>query len=80
VNLEIITPDKTLFTGKIKSINVPGTKGSFTILHNHAPLISTLEKGKLKIITEDLKTEVIEIIGGVIEIKKNIIIVLAEVV
>jgi F-type H+-transporting ATPase subunit epsilon len=79
VKLEIITPDKTLYEGKIKSINVPGSKGSFTVLHNHAPIISTLEKGKLKIVTEDLKTEIIEIKGGVIEVKKNLIIVLAEI-
>lgn len=79
MNLEIITPDKTLFAGKIKSINVPGTKGSFTVLQNHAPLISTIENGKLKIITEDQETKIIEIKGGVIEVKKNMIIVLAEV-
>jgi F-type H+-transporting ATPase subunit epsilon len=79
VKLEIITPDKTLYEGKIKSINVPGSKGSFTVLHNHAPIISTLEKGKLKIITEDQKTEIIEIKGGVIEVKKNMIILLAEI-
>jgi F-type H+-transporting ATPase subunit epsilon len=80
VDLEIITPDKTLFTGKIKSIIVPGSKGSFTVLPNHAPIISTLEKGKLKIVKEDQKIEIIEIKGGVIEVKKNLIVVLAEVV
>jgi F-type H+-transporting ATPase subunit epsilon len=80
VNLEIITPEKTLYEGKIKSINVPGSKGSFTVLRNHAPIISTLTKGKLKIITEDLKTEIIEIQGGVIEVKKNMIILLADLV
>jgi F-type H+-transporting ATPase subunit epsilon len=79
VQLEIITPEKTLFEGNVVSINVPGSKGSFTILHNHAPIISTLEKGKLKIVTEDQKKETIEIRGGVIEVKKNIITVLAEI-
>ncbi len=80
MRLEIITPEKTLFEGNIVSINVPGSKGSFTILHNHAPIISTLEKGKLNIITENQKTETIEIKGGVIEVKKNKITVLAEIV
>lgn len=80
MDLEIITPDKTLFAGKIKSINVPGTKGSFTVLLNHAPLISTIEKGKMRIITEDQEVKVIEIKGGVIEVKKNKIIVLAEII
>jgi F-type H+-transporting ATPase subunit epsilon len=79
VNLEIITPEKTLYQGKIKSINVPGSKGSFTVLRNHAPIISILNKGQLKIITEDQKSEVIEIQGGVIEVKKNTIIVLTDV-
>jgi F-type H+-transporting ATPase subunit epsilon len=78
VKLEIITPEKTLYEGKIKSINVPGSKGSFTVLRNHAPIISTLTKGVLKITTEDLKTEIIEIQGGVIEVKKNMIILLAD--
>lgn len=80
MKLEIITPEKTLYEGNIKSINVPGSKGSFTVLRNHAPLISTLTKGVLKITTEELKTEIIEIQGGVIEVKKNMIILLADLV
>jgi F-type H+-transporting ATPase subunit epsilon len=80
VKLEILTPEKSLFEGKVISINVPGTKGSFTVLHNHAPIISTLEKGKIKIVTDSKKTEIINIIGGVIEVKKNSIIVLADIV
>jgi F-type H+-transporting ATPase subunit epsilon len=78
VNLEIITPEKTLYQGEINLINVPGSKGSFTVLKNHAPLISTLEKGELRIVTKDKKTETIEIEGGIIEVKKNKIIVLAD--
>jgi F-type H+-transporting ATPase subunit epsilon len=78
VKLEILTPEKSLFEGNIFSINVPGSQGSFTVLHNHAPIISTLEKGQIKIITESKKTELIDILGGIIEVKKNSIIVLAD--
>jgi len=79
MNLEIITPDKLLFKGIIKLVQVPGSKGSFEILKDHATIISTLEKGRIKIIETD-KTEPLffEINGGVIEVKKNEIIILAK--
>ena len=47
--LEIITPDKKVFEGEVKLIQLPGSKGGFEILKNHAPIISTLEKGSIKI-------------------------------
>ncbi|MDA3822399.1 MAG: ATP synthase F1 subunit epsilon [Bacteroidales bacterium] len=76
--LEIISPDKKLYSGEIISIQVPGSKGSFEILKSHAPIISTLEKGTINILTVDGKKTTFEIDGGVIEAKKNKIIVLAE--
>jgi len=76
--LEIISPDKKLYSGDVISIQVPGSKGSFEILKSHAPIISTLEKGSINILTEDGKRTTFEIDGGVIEAKKNKIIVLAE--
>jgi F-type H+-transporting ATPase subunit epsilon len=76
--LEIITPEKKLFAGEIKLIKVPGTKGSFEILKNHAPIISTLEKGIVKIISPEGSETFINIGGGVIEAKENKIILLAE--
>ena len=78
MKLEILTPEKTVFEGNINSISVTGTKGSFTVLKNHAPIISTLEKGKIKIITDTNKIEFIEIPGGILEVKKNSIIVLTD--
>jgi len=78
VKLEILTPEKKLYEGDINAINVPGAKGSFMVLHNHAPIISTLEAGKIIIQSRGGKEEVIEISGGVIEVKKNKIIVLAD--
>lgn len=76
--LEIITPDKKIFTGEVKLVQVPGSKGSFEILKNHAPIISTLEKGNIKIVDENGKEQIIPVNGGVIENKTNKIIILAE--
>ncbi len=76
--LEIISPDKKLYSGEADLIQVPGSKGSFEILKNHAPIISTLEKGHIKIVAPDGKKTTFEIDGGVIEAKNNKIIVLAE--
>ena len=78
MHLEIITPEKKLFTGEVKLVQVPGTLGSFEILNNHAPIISTLDEGKIKIIRPEGETTFFEISGGVIEAKQNNIIILAE--
>jgi F-type H+-transporting ATPase subunit epsilon len=77
MNLEIITPEKRLFEGKIKLVQVPGKKGSFEVLKNHAPIISTLSKGIIKIITDKDKKEIILINSGIIEVKSNNITILA---
>ncbi len=78
MNLQIITPDKKIYDGEVKLVQVPGSKGSFQILRNHAPIISTLDKGDVKIIDGDDRTSFIAIGGGVIEVKNNEIIILAE--
>ena len=78
MDIEIITPDKKLFAGKIQSVKVPGSKGPFMILKNHAPIISTLDKGAITVLTNDNKKEMFNIESGIIEVKKNKIIVLAE--
>ena len=61
-------------------VQLPGTKGSFEILNNHAPIISTLEKGVIRVKNNESEVLNFEIQGGVIEAKENNIIVLAEVV
>lgn len=76
--LEIITPDSKLYTGEIKLIQVPGSKGSFEVLRNHAPIISSLDKGNIRIIESSGKEVIIEVGGGMIEVKNNNIVVLAE--
>lgn len=76
--LEIITPDKRIYSGEVKLVQLPGSKGSFEILKNHAPIISTLDKGRIKVIEESGQILYFEVEGGVIENKDNKIIVLVE--
>ena len=78
MKIEIITPDKRVYDGEIKSVRVPGKKGSFQVLKDHAPIVSTLENGPVRIVDEDNNEIVYEISGGVIEVKANQIILLAD--
>ena len=48
IELEIVSPEKRLFTGMVERVNLPGVKAPFTVLYNHAPLVSTLCAGKIK--------------------------------
>ncbi len=77
MKLTIITPDKPVFDGEITSVTVPGSAGSFEVLENHAPIVSTLEDGKV-IIRTGKNEEIITIVGGVVEVLHNNITVLAE--
>ncbi|TVR75320.1 MAG: ATP synthase F1 subunit epsilon [Marinilabiliales bacterium] len=76
--LEILTPDKTAFSGRVKSVTVPGSKGPFTILINHAPIISTLETGEINLQTEQGDNIFFMVNGGMIEVNNNKIMVLSE--
>jgi F-type H+-transporting ATPase subunit epsilon len=78
MKIEIITPDKKIFEGEIKSVRVPGKKGSFQVLKDHAPIISTLDSGMVKIVDEENNEVDYDITGGVIEVKANKIILLAD--
>jgi F-type H+-transporting ATPase subunit epsilon len=78
MRIEIITPEKKVFEGDIKSVRVPGKKGSFQVLKDHAPIISTLEKGLVIMVDLNDNEKIYEIEGGVIEVKTNKIILLAD--
>ena len=78
MHLEIISPSTKLFEGEVISVKLPGTNGEFEILNNHAPIISTLIQGTVRVIDNNNKTEEFEIDGGVIEMQNNKIIVLAD--
>jgi F-type H+-transporting ATPase subunit epsilon len=51
MNITVLTPDKEIFNGSVTSVKVPGTQGAFQILKNHAPIVSSLENGKITIVT-----------------------------
>ena len=70
MKLEIVSPEKTLYSGEVELITLPGTNGSFTVLDRHAPIISSLEKGVL-IYRVKGKDNEITISGGFIEMKNN---------
>lgn len=89
--LEIVSPEATLFAGEVTSVAVPGINGEFQMLQDHAPIVSLLQKGKVKIdgdvsideanesrfSKEDGKT-ILPISSGTIEMKDNKVIVLAD--
>ena len=76
--LEIITPSKIGYKGNITSVTVPGTKGNFQVLYNHAPIISSLEIGTVKIEEQGGESTLFATSGGTIEVSNNKIIILAE--
>ena len=76
--LEIVTPDKKIYSGDVEAVKLPGAEGSFGILNNHAPIIATLGKGTVKITNAKKDIENFDINGGVVEVLNNKIIVLAE--
>ena len=78
MKLEILTPEKKLFNGEVRSVQVPGKSGRFEMLNNHMPIVSSLNKGDIKITDTNNKIQEIKINSGVVELKNNMIIILAE--
>ncbi len=78
MHIEIITPDATLFQGEATYVFLPGSDGSLGIMNNHAPLISSLKKGTLRIKDQAGKEMKFEVNGGTVEVMKNKVVVLAE--
>jgi len=77
LNLEIITPEKPIFKDQIEAVTIPGTLGSFQILKNHAPIISSFEIGIIKVKKASEET-FYTTSGGTIEVNKNQVLVLAD--
>ncbi len=75
--LEIIAPDKKIFEGYVESATFPGSKGSFQVLRNHAPIISSLEEGIIKY-ADETREHQIRISGGVVEVLNNNVTALVE--
>jgi len=78
MQLDILTPERKVFSGKVYGIYLPGTEGSFEILENHAPIIASLGKGKMKILKDKHTTETYDISGGFVEMINNKASVLIE--
>ena len=78
MQVEIINPDKTIWSGEADLVQLPGKDGSFEILNNHAPIISVLKDGKVKVVGPDKKATFYEIKGGVIEVLNNKVLILSE--
>lgn len=78
MHLEIITPDKKVFAGEANAVTFPGTEGQFQVLNNHAPLVSTLGVGDVVVETAAATKQTYRIDGGVVEVLKNRVLVLAE--
>ena len=92
MHLEIVSPEATLFSGEVESVIVPGTSGSFQMLNNHAPIVSSLKDGtviisgkiqldetaKKKFKRKDDNTTLFEISSGTIEMRNNKLILLAD--
>lgn len=76
--LEIITPQKVVYCGKVQSFTAPGEIGSFQVLYNHAPLISTIAIGEMKITDADGNKWRYATSNGFVEVKSNHVIMLVE--
>lgn len=78
MKVTITKPDSTLFEGEAKLLQLPGTGGLFEILNNHAPIISALTKGTLRLVTDTDETKTFDIRGGVIKGQNNDILILVQ--
>ncbi len=78
MKLEIITPSSTLFAGEVTLVQLPGIDGLFEILKSHAPLVSALSEGRVKVVDDQNKEQFFDIRGGVVEVSHDKILLLAE--
>ncbi len=78
MTLEILTPEKKIFSGNVQGIQLPGIEGLFEVKDRHAPLVSALGKGKLKIFRDRNSFENYSIQGGFVEVLNNKVTVLVE--
>ena len=79
MNLEILTPEKKLYSGEVYGVQMPGISGSFEVLEKHAPLVSALKAGRVKVL-KDKQNHLVnfDIQGGFVEVLNNKVTVLVE--
>ena len=78
LQLRVVSPEKVEYNGAVESVLVPGTAGQFEILNDHAPIISTLQKGVVEYRTKDEKVS-LGILGGFVEVQKNVVSLCVEI-
>jgi F-type H+-transporting ATPase subunit epsilon len=79
MTLEILTPEKKLFSGEVYGVQMPGISGSFEVLEKHAPLVSALKAGRVKVLRDkNNHTAAYDISGGFVEVLNNKVTVLVE--
>ena len=79
MNLEILTPEKKLYSGNVYGVQLPGISGLFELLEKHAPLVSALKAGRLKVLKDrSNQTSFFDIQGGFVEVINNNVTVLVE--
>jgi F-type H+-transporting ATPase subunit epsilon len=78
MNLEILTPERKLFSDEVFGVQLPGVSGSFEVLDKHAPLISALTSGRIKVLTDKSHSSFFEIRSGFVEVINNRVTVLVE--
>ena len=79
LKLKIVSPERIEFEGEVESVLVPGTLGQFEILTNHAPIISSLDKGKVVYSLPGGEKKSLEICGGFVEVQKNVVSLCVEI-
>jgi F-type H+-transporting ATPase subunit epsilon len=78
MNLEILTPEKKLFSDEVYGVQLPGECGSFEILDKHAPLVSALKSGRIKVLNDRNHSSYFDIKSGFVEVINNRVSVLVE--
>ena len=78
ISLEVITPDKKAYIGYVKSVTVPGTMGNFQVLYNHAPIMSSLEIGRISLSEKGSDKLEFTTGGGTVDVIDNKVLILAE--
>ena len=79
MNLEILTPEKKVYSGEVYGVQMPGISGSFEVLEKHAPLVSALKAGRLKVLKDNSKNFAhFDIQSGFVEVLNNKVTVLVE--
>jgi F-type H+-transporting ATPase subunit epsilon len=79
MNLEILTPEKRIYSGEVYGVQMPGISGSFEVLDKHAPLVSALKAGRVKVLKDKLNHITnFDIKGGFVEVLNNKVTVLVE--